>query len=364
VTYTNTALHDLLRRNLDRAPLYTGQIKSIGPRYCPSIENKIVRFAEKSRHQIFFEPEDEAITTIYCNGLSTSYPKDIQEQMLKLLPGAENARVVHYAYAIEYDYCPPIQLMSNLETKKIAGLFMAGQVNGTSGYEEAAGQGIIAGINAARKISGKEPLVLRRDQAYIGVLIDDLLTKGIDEPYRMFTSRAEYRLTLRSDNADARLTPVGRKIGLVNDTRWQRFENKQADLNKFTKFLHDTRQSGLSLWQHLKQPKSPVYDQIENDERIKALFLSQEIIEEALIQAKYDGYLAKQSQLIEKFSAMEDKRIPVQLEYSKVEHLRAEAKEKLSAVRPHTLGQAGRISGITPADLLVIQIHLKKNGIK
>jgi tRNA uridine 5-carboxymethylaminomethyl modification enzyme len=363
VTYTSEAIHTLLRDNLGRAPLYSGQIKSVGPRYCPSIENKIVRFADKGRHQIFLEPEDEKISTIYCNGLSTSVPKDIQEQMLKLLPGTENARIVHYAYAIEYDYCPPIQLQVSLETKKIGGLFMAGQVNGTSGYEEAAAQGIIAGINAVRKLQSKEPLVLGRDQAYIGVLIDDLLTKGIDEPYRMFTSRAEYRLTLRSDNADRRLTAIGTEIGLAGDARRQRFQKKLSDIDALQNYLKATRTGGLSLWQQLQQPKNTLAQTLGDSANIKAMGFSDEVVEAAVVDAKYEGYIVKQAQLIERFRTLENKKIPATLDYSMVRHLRAEAREKLSAFRPYTLGQAGRISGITPADIMVIQIHLKKvNG--
>ncbi|MHC4464598.1 MAG: tRNA uridine-5-carboxymethylaminomethyl(34) synthesis enzyme MnmG, partial [Planctomycetota bacterium] len=248
ITYTNEKIHKLLRDNLHRAPLSSGQITAADPRYCPSIESKVVRFADKTQHRIFLEPEEESVKTIYCNGFFTSMPRDVQEQVLRLMPGTENARIIHYAYAIEYDYCPPIQLKSSLETKRISGLFLAGQINGTSGYEEAAGQGIIAGINAVRKIQQKEPIVLGRDQAYIGVLIDDLLTKGIDEPYRMFTSRAEYRLSLRADNADRRLTPIGKSVGLVGDARWARFQKKLEDINKLREYLQNTRRGGMSLW--------------------------------------------------------------------------------------------------------------------
>jgi tRNA uridine 5-carboxymethylaminomethyl modification enzyme len=359
ITYTNEKIHQLIRDNLHRAPLYTGQITSIGPRYCPSIETKVVRFADKNRHQVFLEPEDEKQTTIYCNGISTSLPKDVQEQILKLLPGTENARIIHYGYAIEYDYCPPIQLNSSLETKNISGLFLAGQINGTSGYEEAAGQGIMAGINAARKLDGKEPIVLGRDQAYIGVMIDDLLTRGIDEPYRMFTSRAEYRLSLRADNADRRLTPIGRSVGLVDQERWARFQKKLEGIDKLKSYLKSKCSEGVSLWERLRQPNPDVSGLADNPD-VKSMNVTEEVLQAVVIDAKYEGYLAKQERLVAGFRSLEAKKIPLDLDYNSVAHLRAEAKEKLSAFRPGTLAQAARISGITPADITVIQIHLKK----
>ncbi len=360
ITYTNEKIHQLIRDNLHRAPLYTGQITSVGPRYCPSIETKIVRFADKNRHQVFLEPEDEKKTTIYCNGISTSLPKDVQEQILKLLPGTENARIVHYGYAIEYDYCPPIQLNSSLETKKISGLFLAGQINGTSGYEEAAAQGIIAGINAARKLQGKEPIVLGRDQAYIGVLIDDLMTKGIDEPYRMFTSRAEYRLQLRADNADRRLTQIGRSVGLVDENRWTKFQKKLADIDKLKSYLKNTHLEGINLWEQLRQPNNPLAEKLFDNPDIKKMNITEDVLQAVIIDAKYEGYLTKQERLVANLRTLENKKISPDLDYNSVTHLRAEAKEKLSVFRPSTLAQASRISGITPADITVIQIHLKK----
>lgn len=360
ITYTNQQVHQLIRDNLHRAPLYTGQIKSVGPRYCPSIENKVVRFADKERHQIFLEPEDEQITTIYCNGISTSVPKDVQQQMLRLIPATSNARIVHWGYAIEYDFCPPVQLQVNLETKTVEGLFLAGQINGTSGYEEAAGQGIVAGINAVRKLQGKEPLILARDEAYIGVMIDDLLTKGVDEPYRMFTSRAEYRLILRSDNADRRLTPIGRQLGLVDEQRWARFQKKLADIRRLSEYLRNVRTNGRSLAEQLRQPQSGLAEQLARDEDMGKQGFSVEVVEAVVIDAKYEGYLVKQAKLVAQFRHLENKRIPAGVDYNSISQLRAEAREKLSAVQPYTLGQASRVSGITPADIMVLQIHLKK----
>ena len=360
ITYTNEKIHELLLDNLNRAPLSSGQIRAADPRYCPSIEAKVVRFADKKQHRIFLEPEEEDVKTIYCNGIFTSMPKDVQEQMLKLLPGTENARIIHYAYAIEYDYCPPIQLKSGLETKKISWLFLAGQINGTSGYEEAAGQGIMAGINAARKIQDKEPIVLGRDRAYIGVLIDDLLTKGIDEPYRMFTSRAEYRLSLRADNADRRLTQIGRTVGLVDERRWARFQNKVEAVDKLKCYLTSARSRGSSLWEQLRGPNNTVAKKLSDNPDIKNMGFGNDVLQAVIIDGKYEGYLAKQQRLVARFRNLENKKIPPDLDYGRIVHLRAETKEKLSAFGPGTLAQASRIGGITPADIMVIQIHLKK----
>ncbi|MGA2173027.1 MAG: tRNA uridine-5-carboxymethylaminomethyl(34) synthesis enzyme MnmG [Sedimentisphaerales bacterium] len=368
ITYTNEKIHKIIRDNLDRAPLYTGQIKSTGPRYCPSIETKIIRFADRTRHQIFLEPEEREQKVIYCNGISTSLPKDVQDEMIKNLPGCEKAKIVHYGYAIEYDYCPPVQLKSNLETKKVAGLFLAGQINGTSGYEEAAGQGIMAGINAARLVRGDEPIVLSRDQAYIGVMIDDLLTKGLgvegagiaDEPYRMFTSRAEFRLSLRSDNADRRLTAIGKSVGLVDGKRWDRFRNKLSGIEQLKEYLKASSGDGATLWELLRRPGNTVSQTLPDDVFVKKCGFSKEVIEAVIVDAKYEGYLAKQERLAAGLQGLDEKQIPADLDYGRITHLRPEAKEKLSLFRPQTLGQASRISGITPADVTVIQVHLKK----
>ena len=360
ITYTNEKVHDLLRANLDRAPMYTGQIASAGPRYCPSIETKVVRFADKARHMIFLEPEDEAGSTIYCNGISTSVPTDVQDEMLRLIPGTENAKVIHYAYAIEYDHCPARQLWPSLQTRKIKGLYFAGQINGTSGYEEAAGQGLLAGINAALAVKGKAPLVLRRDQAYIGVLVDDLLTKEIDEPYRMFTSRAEYRLTLRSDNADRRLTEIGRAVGLVDDKRWTRYQEKIAALAKLEKYLRQTKRGTATLWQQLKQPDNPFAINPRADEEIAAMGLRADVVESAAIEALYEGYLKRQERQIESFRNLEKIKLPEGMDYDAVSHLSNEARCKLKRFRPTTLAQASRIGGVTPADITVIQVSLRK----
>jgi len=361
ITYTNQKVHKLLRDNISRAPLYTGQIKSTGPRYCPSIETKILRFADKTRHQIYLEPEDQKITSIYCNGIATSVPKDVQDEMLRLIPPLANAKVLRYGYAIEYDYCPPTQLTSSLETRKIQGLFLAGQINGTSGYEEAAGQGIIAGINAVRKLQEAEPVVLARDQAYIGVMLDDLRTRGIDEPYRMFTSRAEYRLSLRSDNADRRLTDLGKMVGLVDEQRWARYQRKIANIDKLKTYLRNMPYGAATMWQELGKPHNKLAGIMSDNDYIKNADFDETVLEAAIIDAKYEGYLAKQERLVGHFRKLEKMRLPAGLDYSSIEHLRAEAKEKLSAYQPDTFAQAGRISGITLADITVVQIHLKKH---
>jgi tRNA uridine 5-carboxymethylaminomethyl modification enzyme len=362
ITWTNPAIHKLLKDNLHLSPMYSGQITSVGPRYCPSIEAKIIRFADKDRHQVFLEPEDEAMTTFYCNGISTSYPPEIQEQMLRLMAGTERAKIVHYGYAIEYDYCPAAQLRESLETRTISGLFLAGQINGTSGYEEAAGQGLIAGVNAARKVAGKSPLTLGRDQAYIGVLIDDLLTRPVDEPYRMFTSRAEYRLSLRSDNADMRLTPIGRQFGLVDDIRWRAFQDKLAQMETLRGFLKQTRRQGKSLWDLIKQPQTGLAERLWQEPEVAALNLSRQAVDAVATESRYEGYLIRQQRDIDHLRNLDNIRIPDEMDYTKVSHLRFEAIERLSAIKPLNLGQASRVGGITPADIAVLQIHLRKTA--
>ncbi|MGO8753343.1 MAG: tRNA uridine-5-carboxymethylaminomethyl(34) synthesis enzyme MnmG [Thermoguttaceae bacterium] len=356
ITYTNREVHDLILANLHRAPMYSGQIQSAGPRYCPSVETKVVRFADKTRHQLFLEPEGRRTHEVYINGLSTSLPRDVQDAMVRLIPGLQRAEIVRYGYAIEYDYLPPEQLRPSLETKRVAGLYLAGQINGTTGYEEAAGQGLIAGANAAAGLKGRTPLVLRRDQAYLGVMIDDLVTRGVDEPYRMFTSRAEHRLRLRQDNADRRLTPVGRSMGLVDELRWRRLEAKEAETDRVNRILEVTRQDGISLAAFLRRTETTWEEIVARMPELVAV--AREVARQIVYDAKYAGYLVRQDQDIQRQNHLASQRIPEHLDYARVTHLRAEAREKLSQIRPANLDQAGRIRGITPADLAVLLVHL------
>ncbi len=357
ITYTNEAVHEIIRANLHRAPMYSGQIKSCGPRYCPSIEDKVVRFADKDRHQIFLEPEGRNTLEYYCNGISTSLPKDVQQAMLRLISGLENAEVMRWGYAVEYDFAPPTQLHPTMETKPVDGLYFAGQINGTTGYEEAAAQGLMAGVNAALKLKGEPPLILDRSQAYIGVLIDDLVTKGADEPYRMFTSRAEYRLLLRHDNADRRLSPIGRKIGLVNDDDWSRLQQKETGIAELVGLLRSRNHEGEKLERHLKRTETG-WDQIVGWCPEAGQF-AKGVIEQVLLESKYAGYVDRQAAQVEKFRRMESKTIPPQFDYAGIPQLRIEAREKLARIRPVNLGQASRIGGITPADLTVLLVYLE-----
>ena len=364
LTHTTPAVHDAIRGNLHRAPMYSGQIQSTGPRYCPSIETKIVRFADKERHLIFLEPEGRDTNWVYANGISTSLPRDVQESMVRGIPGLENAQVVQWGYAIEYDYAPPTQLRASLETRTTAGLYLAGQINGTTGYEEADAQGLLAGVNAALSLRGREPLVLRRDQAYIGVMIDDLVTKGVAEPYRMFTSRAEHRLSLRADNADRRLTAIGREIGLVGDARWERCAAKAQAVSRAEELLRGAHRDGKSFWDLLARPNASVralLDGADGDaaaELRKLLRVRPQAVATLAIDARYAGYLAREENALGRMKELDSRLIPDELDYHQVSHLRHEAREKLSDVRPRSLGQALRVSGITPADITVLAVHL------
>ena len=373
--YTNDETHKIIRDNLNKSSMYGGlsDIKGVGPRYCPSIEDKIVRFSDKERHQLFLEPESLYYDDIYLQGFSTSMPYDVQEKMVHSLPGLENAKILKYAYAIEYDAIYPTQLNFNLETKLIENLFTAGQINGTSGYEEAACQGLMAGINACLKLEGKEPFILRRDEAYIGVLIDDLITKGIRDPYRLLTSRAEYRLLLRTDNADLRLREYGHKFGLVSDEKYERFLNKKEEIEKATLEFKEKRltpknndylvnlgtkelKDGVSLYDLLRRPEINVIDLtkfLDNE-------YSFEVLEQVSISAKYEGYIKKSLLEAEKLKKLEDKKIPLDIDYDKMHNLASEAKQKLKEVKPLTIGQAMRISGVNPADISILTMYMKR----
>lgn len=377
LTYTNEETHEIIRENIDRSPMYSGNIKGTGPRYCPSIEDKVVRFADKKRHQVFLEPEGLYTNEMYIGGMSSSLPEDVQYRMYHTVPGLEHAAIVRNAYAIEYDCINPLQLKASLEFKNISGFFSAGQANGSSGYEEAAAQGIIAGINAARKFLGKESVVLDRSQAYIGVLIDDLVTKGTNEPYRMMTSRAEYRLLLRQDNADMRLTGIGHEIGLIDDERYEKLLEKERLIEEevermkkttvgaraevqelLAKYESTPLQSGTTLAELLKRPELS-YEIIKDIDKDRKE-LPEDVKEQVNIELKYEGYIKRQLRQVEQYKKLENKKIPEDIDYDDVYSLRKEAVQKLKELRPASVGQASRISGVSPADISVLLIYLGK----
>lgn len=375
LTYTNDKTHEIIRNNLNKSSMYGGYVTGIGPRYCPSIEDKVVRFSDKERHQLFLEPESRFYDDIYLQGFSTSMPHDIQEKMVHSLVGLEHAKILKYAYAIEYDAIDPLEMKTNLENKIIENLFTAGQINGTSGYEEAAAQGLMAGINASLKIEGKEPFVLGRNEAYIGVLIDDLTTRGTKEPYRMLTSRAEYRLLLRHDNADIRLRDYGYKLGLVSEEKYQRFKEKQKSIEELLNYLKNNKivtsendllkelgtstiNDGVTLYDLLKRPEITV-EKLINYRKIPDNYFK-EVIEQVEIYIKYEGYIKKEEKEVLRMQEMENIKIPENIDYDKVINLASEAKDKLKKVMPTSLGQASRISGVNPSDIAMLSVYLKK----
>ena len=377
ITYTNPDVHNVLREGFDDSPMFNGTIQSIGPRYCPSVEDKVNRFAERDRHQVFVEPEGWNTVEVYVNGFSTSLPLDIQNRAIKLIPGFENVKIFRPGYAIEYDYFPPTQLKISLETKLVENLYFAGQINGTTGYEEAASQGLIAGINAHRKLNDMEPLVLNRSQAYIGVLIDDLINKGTEEPYRMFTSRAEYRILLRQDNADQRLSPIGYEIGLLEKEQFERFENKYDNIRKLTNYLQATSIAPIEINPILEKkgstpiPQNYKLDKIVSRPELQLSDLqgvvkinsatanySKDVLETVEIETKYAGYILREKELVDKMNKLEYIKIHPTFDFSKVKSLSSEAREKLIQIKPETIGQASRISGVSPADISVLLVHL------
>ena len=375
LTYTNDKTHEIIKNNLSKSSMYGGYVTGVGPRYCPSIEVKVVRFSDKERHQLFLEPESRFYDDIYLQGFSTSMPYDIQEEMVHSLVGLENAKILKYAYAIEYDAIDPLEMKKSLENKKIANLFTAGQINGTSGYEEAAAQGLIAGINASLKIEGKEPLILGRNEAYIGVLIDDLTTRGTKEPYRMLTSRAEYRLLLRHDNADIRLRKYGYRLGLIDNEKYHNFEEKLVKIEELKKYLKNNKivtsendlltkmgtntiNDGVTLYELLKRPEITIEKLIKFN-KIPDIY-SKEVIEQVEIFIKYEGYIKKEEKEVQKMQELENFQIPEDIDYDKVINIASEAKDKLKKVLPTSLGQASRISGVNPSDIAMLSVYLKK----
>ncbi len=375
LTYTNLETHKIIMENLEKSSMYGGYVRGIGPRYCPSIEDKVVRFKDKERHQLFLEPESKYYDDIYLQGFSTSMPHDIQEKMVHSLKGLEHAKILKYAYAIEYDAINPLEMQASLENKKIENLFTAGQINGTSGYEEAAAQGLMAGINASLKMRGKEPLILKRNEAYIGVLIDDLVTKGTKEPYRMLTSRAEYRLLLRHDNADIRLREYGHKVGLIDDVRYKKFQEKLKKISELTAKLKEIKilptekdlleklntspiLDGITLYDLLKRPEISINKLMELGKIDKEE--QEDVLEQVSISIKYQGYIAKEMKEALKLSELEDIKIPNDIDYTKILNIASEGRQKLDQVRPRTLGQASRISGVNPSDIAVLSVYLKR----